>query len=49
MYPGLSPTELKLMILLLDMLNDMPHLSDQALSESKFCWNHLRSVNKSIF
>ena len=30
MYPGVSPTELKLNILLLNILNNMPHLSDQA-------------------
>ena len=34
MYLGASPIELKLMILLLDMLNDMLHFLDQALSES---------------
>ena len=36
MYLGASPVELKLMILLLDMLNDMLHFLDQALSELSF-------------
>lgn len=31
MYLEASPTELKLTILLLDMLSDIPHLFDQAL------------------
>ena len=48
MYLRVSPTELTLMILLLHTLNDMPHLSDQALSESKFYCNLLQSLNKYI-